>query len=165
MTTTTNTRTLDAKLHELLTGVTCEMRYCREDECGNYIEQQQEYQWRVEAIKEWRDELERLHTIPNAMQPCYKDAHYMGWTVVPEYHSSTVAIHAAEAALPVELREDYASELDDIVNPCDALIVSDNGSAMDFNIDYGNLFKLIHASAEQRATAMLAVLERAKETK
>ena len=79
---------------------------------------------------------------------CYKDERYEGWWPVPQYHGSTAAIHAAEAALPVELRASYTNTIRRAIS-----------LAHDDNTD----FALIHASAEQRATAMIAVLERAKE--
>lgn len=87
---------------------------------------------------------------------------------VPYYHADLIAIHVAETALPVALREDYASELiNEIVDREDLRGIAPYPARDDYEkaLAYRGFYALIHASAEQRATALIAVLERAKEAK
>lgn len=131
---TTNTRALDAKLHELLTGEKC---------------------WHVVGIA--------LMSLPDGDTWVENDwATNKPYGLVPNYHDDLIAMHAAETALPVELQGEYADMLDVQVLPKDS-IIDWTGDTPYVKADA--LFMLIHASAEQRATAMIAVLERAKEAK
>lgn len=136
-----------------------------------------------------REKDARLHELLTGEKTHYVDVKPMGgncvncdylvdeWFIVntedevPNYTTSHDAIHTAEDALSVELREDYAAILDWRVNQGKQRLVQDTEIG-DPNYQYENcrtnytaVFSLIHATPAQRVEAMLAVLERAKEAK
>ena len=84
------------------------------------------------------------------------------YTFPPSYHEDANDTRTAELALPPALQGDYASELEKILDSevtfSEAVGKWDSQPAT----DYDDLFKLITATAQQRAQAMVHVLERAR---
>lgn len=165
--TTNNTRADDARLHELLTGEKCEMRASEYDhDYHDFRELQSLYDGtRIgsELDQERLDEvIKEANESSEGWQPCVPKPNGNGWDVVPLYSERITDARAAETALPVELREDYAHTLDSIVNPLDSLIVTTGMGGADYTVNRTALYALITATPAQRAAAMVSVLERAR---
>lgn len=145
---TNEDRAMDAKLHEWLFGVTCEMRVCI------WEEDTREW-WEVQTVHPSED--------PESLvsggeyhgfewQPCVYSNH---WSAIPNYTTDDTAIRRAELALPANLRGEYVYEMSRMAQR-NAWFEHDVPDV------HQESWNLITASPAQRAQALVRVLERVR---